>query len=255
MVILLFFAGTLFWLVNDHAQSITLYLAIAPLLLMDLYLHKRTEKSLNVLRSHIQETALVTRGGLKTEVSTFDIVPGDLLHVKSGNVLAADGIFTEAQELLIDESMLTGESLPVSKYVHGLLDPAKETLTVMPAVLGFAGTRVLRGEGLIRVLETGRQTEYGEIVEALGQIPADKTPLQKQIERLVRDLVVLGVLACIVLAIVRIYQGHGWFDAILSAATLAVAAMPEEFPVVFSFFLGVGVYSQKKCPGAKICYR
>ena len=106
----------------------------------------------------------------------------------------------------------------------------------------FAGTRLLTGEARVRVAFTGGETLYGEIVRSATQGTHEITPLQAAIGRLVKVLIVAALFVCLALAAVRLYQGHGWLDALISAVTLATAAIPEEFSVVFTFFLGVGVY-------------
>jgi Ca2+-transporting ATPase len=107
---------------------------------------------------------------------------------------------------------------------------------------GFAGTRLLTGQVHLRVVFTGGETLYGEIVRSAVQGAHARTPLQQAIQKLVSLLLAAAVAICLMLAFTRILQGHGWLDALLSAVTLAAAAIPEEFPVVFTFFLGVGAY-------------
>ncbi|MBK8205036.1 MAG: hypothetical protein IPK68_23010 [Bdellovibrionales bacterium] len=94
----------------------------------------------------------------------------------------------------------------------------------------------MAGSGLLRVILTGSQTSYGEIVQSVSRMPHERTPLQKSMNRLIQILIIAAAFLCGLLALVRVYQGHGWLDALLSAATLAVAAIPEEFSVVFTFF-------------------
>src|SRR5690606_31087922 len=106
----------------------------------------------------------------------------------------------------------------------------------------FAGTRLLTGKARIRLVHTGRETLYGEIVRSALQGAHARTPLQAAVANLVGVLLVAALIMCVILAAIRLSQGHGWVDAALSAVTLAVAALPEEFPVVLTFFLGVGVY-------------
>jgi Ca2+-transporting ATPase len=142
--------------------------------------------------------------------------------------------------LQADESTLTGESLPVAKRT---LEPAAP----LPASAaeerwGTAGTRLLTGTAWLRVVCIGSETRYGEIVRSATEGSHAATPLQKAIGELVAVLLGAAVAMCVVLAAVRLWHGHGWIDALLSAVTLAVAALPEEFPVVYTFFLGVGVF-------------
>lgn len=111
---------------------------------------------------------------------------------------------------------------------------------------GFAGTRLLAGKAHLRVVFTGRETLYGEIVHTALGGRHERTPLQRALARLVGSILLVAVGFCVLLATVRLYQGHGWLDALIAAVTLAVAALPEEFPVVLTFFLGVGVYRLAK---------
>lgn len=241
--------GAVFIAVGDTNEAIVLFVAILPLVLMDAFLHWRTQASTSGLKTNLASQTQVIRGSKEVSVDSRQLVPGDLLTISSGSFLAADGIFTNASELQVDESVLTGESFPVQKR-SASFDPfalsSGGEVAVNPSMLGYAGTRVLTGHGHLRVVFTGHRTAYGEIVQSVAQMPHERTPLQKSITRLVQILIAGAGFFCLILAGVRIYQGHGWLDAILSAATLAVAAIPEEFPVVFTFFLGVGVYRLAK---------
>lgn len=243
MILLLFFAATVFLIMGDYAEAMGLFAASIPLIFMDVYLHRRTQASMEGLRDHLTALVRVRRGGQDQEIKSTEIVPGDLILLKSGELIPADGVLSKVTALQVDESLLTGESLPVSKVASALDSP------VLPEnSLASAGCRVLRGEGELRVLSTAKATRYGQIIESLAEIPNQRTPLQKAIAKFVLALTSVSLLICILLAAVRLYQGKGWVDAILSAAVLAVAAIPEEFPIVFSFFLGVGVFrlAQKK---------
>jgi Ca2+-transporting ATPase len=241
--------GTVFILVGDTSEAIVLFVAILPLLLMDAILHWRTQASTSSLKGQLTSQVAALRNGKEVQVASHDLVPGDLIFVNPGLYLPADGIFQVVKDLQVDESALTGEAFPMTKSISGLepfsLSDKGETV-VDPNCLGFAGTRVLTGLGKMRVLYTGQRTAYGEIIQSVSKMPHERTPLQKSITKLVQGLIFASALLCLLLAGVRVYQGHGWLDALLSAATLAVAAIPEEFPVVFTFFLGVGVYRLAK---------
>src|SRR5690606_6915859 len=155
----------------------------------------------------------------------------------AGEAVPADGLVQSCEQLLLDESMLSGESLPVEKqpFVAGAAADASRHWMA-------AGTRLLGGTARVRIAYTGGDTVYGQIVRLAVQGSHARTPLQLAIARLVATLLVAAVVMCLLLAAIRLYQGHGIVDALLSAVTLAVAALPEEFPVVFTFFLGAGVY-------------
>ncbi|WP_412471794.1 cation-translocating P-type ATPase [Halobacteriovorax sp. RT-1-4] len=240
--------SAVFYLVGDYTESLILMLATLPLIFMDAFLHLRTQVSTAALRSQLSSKVILIRNGKKVEVDSYEIVPGDLVVLSSeGAYLPADGFWEEADSLQVDESVLTGEAFPIKKNsIH--FDPFKNTADTLVEtnILGFAGTRVLAGKGNLRILSTGRNTSYGEIVQSVAQIAHERTPLQSAILELTRFLIYAAVMLCFIIAAVRLYQGHGWLDALLSAAVLAVAAIPEEFPVVFSFFLGVGVYRLAK---------
>ncbi|PIS09980.1 MAG: haloacid dehalogenase [Bdellovibrio sp. CG10_big_fil_rev_8_21_14_0_10_47_8] len=241
--------GTVFVLVNQVSEALVLFVAIFPLILMDAILHWRTQASTTGLRSQLTSEVRVMRDDREQIIDSRDLVPGDLVLVSSGLFLPADGFFDQSMDLQVDESALTGEAFPIVKKTS-TVDPftlvEDGEVFVEPGILGYAGTRVLTGQGHFRVISTGIRTAYGEIVQSVSAMPHERTPLQKSIARLVRALIVGAGLFCLVLAGVRIYQGHGWLDALLSAATLAIAAIPEEFPVVFTFYLGVGVYRLAK---------
>ncbi len=245
MIWLLAGTGAVYAFLGEAVEALTMVVSIVPLVGMDLYLHRRTQASTAGLASRLATTARVLRGGVAREIAARDLVPGDLTIVATGQPFPADGIVVGGEEIQADESALTGEAFPVRKR-----SAAAATLQGEAAVdaehWGFAGTRLLTGEARLLVALTGGETLYGEIVRSATRGPAVRTPLQSAIASLVAALVVGAAVVCIVLAAVRLWQGHGWVDALLSAVTLAVAAIPEEFPVVFTFFLGVGVHRLAK---------
>lgn len=234
-----------FFFVGQVSEAWTLLVAILPLGLMDIYLHWHTGRSTKSLKNNLNSTVNVIRDSELKAMDSKELVPGDLVKLSSGDFIPADGIITDTDNLQVDESVLTGEALALRKVKCSLdLNTHQTSKEVLLASenLAFAGTKVLTGQALLRVLETADRTEYGEIVKSVTQAPFEKTPLQKSIGIIVKNLIFSAIGFCILLAIVRVYQGQGLLDALLSAATLAVAAIPEEFPVVFSFFLGIGVY-------------
>lgn len=253
MIWLLVGISLLFLLAGQKTDSLALALALLPLMLMDAFLHWRTESSTALLHGKLQSRVWVLRDGKKIEIDSRALVPGDFVYLASQQLLPADGVFEKTEDLQIDESALTGESFPVTKKPLN-----KSPFQVSSAIssvasnklsrdcFGFAGTRVLKGLAHLRVLSTGNKTLYGEIVQSVAGMPQERTPLQKSITRIVQILIYGALIFCVLLSVIRRLQGHDWLDAILSAATLALAAIPEEFPVVFSFFLGVGVYRLAK---------
>lgn len=239
-----FLVGTsfLFAILKNYNQTIILLIATLPLIGMDAFLHWRTQASTRSLSSRLASHASVIRQDLEIKIPAEDIVPGDLVIVKTGDYFPADGIMIAGENLQTEESPLTGESLPVSKKILIEIPTEIENPYLDYTHWGFAGTRLLTGEALLRVVYTGKETLYGEIITSAASTAQARTPLQMAIAHLVLLLIILASVVCLILAIVRYFQGFGLVDAILSAATLAVAALPDEFPVVFTFFLGIGVY-------------
>lgn len=237
--------GSVFYLTGELIDAITLFVAVLPLMFMDAILHWRTQASTSTLKGQLASQVRVLRESKFLQIDSSELVPGDTVIVATGDILPADGIFKTTENVQIDESSLTGESLPITKAAANL-DPfsysSESKVAVAADSLGYAGTRVLSGNATLIVLFTGTQTSYGEIVQSVSRMPHQRTPLQKAIDQLVRLLVFAAISFCLLLAAIRVYQGHGWLDALLTAATLAVAALPEEFPVVFTFFLGVGIF-------------
>ena len=239
-----FLAATsaLFAAVGDYGESFIMLVAIGPLVGMDAFLHRRTQASTQGLSSRLAERATVIRNGKLQDLAVTEVVPGDLVVVPTGQSFPADGLILEGDSLQVDESALTGEAFPVRKDALRSLPQPVGNGSVDTVHWGFAGTRLLTGEARLRIVNTGAETLYGEIVRSAVQGAQSRTPLQRNIGNLVTGLLVAATALCATLAWIRWQQGHGIVDALVSAVTLAVAAIPEEFPIVFTFFLGVGIF-------------
>ena len=234
--------GTLFAAVGEYKEAITLAVALIPLAGMDAWLHRRTQVSTAALGGRLSTQVSALRAGAWRVIPAVDLVPGDLVALQAGDPFPADGILVRSDDAQVDESALTGEAFPVRKLACDLSALSGDEPRVDASLWGYAGTRLLAGRARVRVVFTGRETYYGEIVRSAVQGSHARTPLQVAIGDLVRVLLVAAAVLCVVVAWVRWAQGLGILDAFVSAITLAVAALPEEFPVVFTFFLGVGVY-------------
>ncbi len=217
----------LFIFLGDTIEAAILFVAVIPLIGMDLYLHRRTRASTEGLSSRLAVQAKVVRGDEAVEIAATELVPGDLVLLSAGQNVPADGILISGESIQVDESALTGEAFPVRKQPLAKLDQPTLIVPVDTVHWILAGTRLLI---------------YGDIVHSALLGSRERTPLQTAIANLVVMLLIAATILCLALAWVRLRQGFGIVDAMLSAVTLAVAALPEEFPVVFTFFLGVGVY-------------
>lgn len=244
MLWFLLVTALLFLLTGDRAEAMLLALAVVPIIGMDAFLHHRTSASTSGLSSRLAATATVQRDGTLQEIAVQALVPGDLVLISENEHFPADCVIVRGEQLQVDESALTGEAMPVRKApTPACLDSkASAALSLDEDHWGLAGTRLLTGEAWACIVFAGAETFYGQIAHAARVGRHTRTPLQLAMMRLVRALVVISMLVCVALALTRLWQGHGLMDALLSALTLAVAALPEEFPVVFTFFLGVGVY-------------
>lgn len=242
MIWFLVSTACLYLVLGSPAEAVVLLVALVPLVGMDLYLHRRTQASTASLSRLLADHAAVLRDGSWSEVAAAELVPGDLTRVPSGQPFPADGLIIAAQEAQVDESSLTGEAYPVRKHPCPPLPSDSVEPIIDGAHWGFAGTRILTGTAFLRVVFTGDETLYGAIVRSATLGKKAQTPLQKAVSNLVGTLLVAAAALCVILAAVRLRQGHGFLDAVVSAATLAVAALPEEFPVVLTVFLGTGVY-------------
>lgn len=251
MLWFLIVTGSLFAFIGEIKEAIILLVALVPLAGMDMYLHRRTQASTASLGMRLASQSIVIRDGRQCSIPSQQLVCGDLVIVHANEAIPADGIIVESHEAQVDESVLTGEAFPVRKQsfdfsVVSDRRPEVRAFAVDTLHWGFAGTRLLTGSLHLRIVYTGTETYYGEIVQSAVQGSHGKTPLQSAIANLVTVLLAAAAVMCLVVAWVRWRQGFGLLDAAVSAMTLAVAALPEEFPVVFTFFLGVGVYRLAK---------
>ncbi len=239
-----FLAGisALFFMIGDTTEAIILSVALVPILGMDAFLHWRTQASTQALAGQLASSVWVMRDSNKQKIAATELVPGDLAIVTESQPVPADGVIVSGENLQLDESALTGEAMPVKKTVLQLAPEGPASAFAHDSNWVFAGTRLLTGHAIVQIVFTGADTYYGEIAQSAQAGKRERTPLQQQIGALTQWLVVAALVFCVALALTRLLQGHGLVDAIISATTLAVAALPEEFPVVFSFFLGVGVY-------------
>lgn len=246
MIWFLIATGLIYAGLGSHTEAITLLIAIVPLVSMDAFLHRRAQASTESLGQQLAQNARVLRDSVMLNISATDLVPGDLVLLAAGESFPADGLILRGDDLQADESSLTGEAFPVTKRplttLPRTVDNHEHVIWIDSDQWGLAGTRLLTGTAELRVVFTGKQTLYGEIVHAAMSSKGEKTPLQHAIANLVTLLMVSAAIMCFILAAVRLHQGYDWIDALISAVTLAVAALPEEFPVVFTVFLGVGVY-------------
>lgn len=238
--------SSIYYALGQFAEGFVLTLAIIPIMAMDVYLQQRTKAILKSIKDQLPSKAWTMRAGKYRELDTVELVPGDLLLVRPGEFIPADGVLLGGNSIQIDESLLSGEAFPLAKAPFVSSESGQGLDSAADQNWCYAGTRVLRGEAEIRVVFTGRETLYGEIIALATQGDPAKTPLQNAISALVKGLLAVAIVICLALLYIRLRQGFAWQDAVMSAATLAVAALPEEFPIVYTFYLAIGVYQMAR---------
>ncbi|ELZ32556.1 P-type ATPase, translocating [Halogeometricum pallidum JCM 14848] len=203
----------------------------------------RAEQSLEALREMSTPEVTVRRNGTERDVDSTALVPGDIVLLEQGDVVPADARLVEANSLEVDEAALTGESVPVEKTT-GRVDAG--TPLAERANMIYKGTSVTRGRAVAVIVETGMETEVGEIATALIDAEDSRTPLQRDLDRLGRRLGI-GVVALSALVVVfLLLRGQGLIQAGLTAVSLAVAAVPEGLPAVVTLTLALGVRRMAK---------
>ena len=196
----------------------------------------KTEKTLENLRAMASPKANVYRDGRKTEIEASKIVPGDVVIIKAGCRVPADGIITEAMSLSADESLLTGESLPVEKKVYSGGD-----LSVLREDCVYMGTGITQGHGEFIVKATGMDTQMGKIAGLLKESKQEQTPLQQKLSVLSKYIAVGCLLICLIVTVTGILRGEPAFDMFLTGLSLSVAAIPEGLTAVITISLGLAV--------------
>ena len=240
MVLLLLMAGTVFLALGERRDAIVMLVAIIPVVLVDAALEGRAERTLERLRELAAPKVQVRRAGHVERIPSEDLGPGDVVLLREGDVVPADGVVVSGADLQLDESPLTGESLPISKVPTGWPAPL-EALTD-PQHLLFAGTSLLSGRATMVVATTGRRTKYGRIGTLLAEIVPQPSPLQSSIAHLNRVLAIAALGVSVGVAGIQLLRGLGPSRAVLAGVSLAIAAIPEEFAIVFTLYLTLGAW-------------
>ena len=249
MFMLLLAAGTLYLVFGDLQEGLTLFGFVLVTLGLTLYQEGKTERAIEALRDLTSPRALVIRDGRPQRIAGREVVRGDLLQLNEGDRVPADALLISADGLRVDESLLTGEAVPVSKIAAagdrpGQQQDAKASLRPggddLPSI--YAGTLIVQGHGLASVTATGARSEVGRIGAALGTVASERSPLQKQTARLVRTLALLALALSLALVLVYGLLRGDWLQALLAGIALAMAMLPEEYPVVLTVFPALGAW-------------
>lgn len=233
MFILLVGCALLYMLLGDYREGAILLSTISLIITITFLQYRKTEKALEALRNLASPRALVLRDGIEVRIPGREVVPGDILFLHEGDRIPADAEVLESINLTVDESMLTGESVVISKHAeyHAKV---------------FSGTLVVQGKGLAHALKTGQQTEFGKIGQSLQRIEQEQTPLQQEIKKLIKKLFLLGALVSLGIMIAFYVTRGNLLQSILNGLAAAMAILPEEFPVVLTIFFALGAWRISK---------
>ena len=245
MFLLLLAAGTLYLVFGELQEGLILFGFVLVTLSLTLFQEGRTERAIEALRDLTSPRALVVRDGRQQRIAGRDVVRDDRLMLAEGDRIPADGILMASSNLQVDESLLTGEPVPVTKITATAEPPAaRPGGDDLPFV--YSGTLVVAGQGTVRVTATGARSEIGRIGTALGTLKAERSPLQKQTAKLIRTLALLALGMSLLLIVVYGLLRGDWLQALLAGIALAMAMLPEEYPVVLTVFPALGAWRLAK---------
>ncbi len=240
MILLLLAASAIYFFIGDKIETIILLCSIVPVILMELFQEQRTGEAIKALDKMMAQYASVYRNGKIEKLEIKYLVPGDLVYLTAGDKIPADGISLRSPGLMLDESMLTGESISVTKTEA---PDSADSITDENRL--WQGTMVTQGDGFMLVTLTGVKTAYGQLGTLLKEITEQSTPLQKKIRRLVRGIAIIAVSVAVIVGLLVALR-ETWIAGVLSGITMAMSLIPEEFPIVFSVFLVMGVWRMTK---------
>ena len=243
--LLLIACGVIYLFLGDKQEAFMLLGFVLLITAITLYQEHKTERTLEALRDLASPRALVIRAGTRKRIPGREVARGDLIVLAEGDRVPADASLISATNLSVDESLLTGESLPVRKApsitYSGMSRPGGDDLPFV-----YSGTLVVQGQGLALVIATGPRTEIGRIGKALQQLAPETTLLQAETGRWVRLLALLGLLVCAFVVVLHGFARNNWLEGVLAGLTLAMAILPNELPVVLTIFLALGAWRISK---------
>ncbi|MBU3689086.1 MAG: ATPase [Acidimicrobiales bacterium mtb01] len=239
MLALLLVAAVVNFFLAEPIDGFIIFSFVAIVIGISITQSVRAENAVMALRDLTAPPATVVRSGRTTRIPSTDVVVGDLLLLNEGDRVAADGTIVESIGLTVDESVLTGESLPIEKS----LGPSER---IDDRSLVFSGTLVGRGRAVVHVDQIGTATRLGRIGASIESIEASKTPLQRQIDRIVGIIGIGAVLVAICATTLHGWLRDDWLEGTLSGIAVGMSMLPEEFPVVFTIFLTVGAWRMSR---------
>jgi len=245
MFLLLVACGTLYLVLGDIQEGLMLMGFVFVIMGIEFYQEQKTEKALDALKDLASPRALVIRDGVEKRIAGRDVVTDDLVVLQEGDRVPADATVLYSVNLMADESLLTGESVSVRKAewngTDKITQPGGDDLPFV-----YSGSMIVQGNGIVRVTAIGSNTEIGKIGKALESVEEEPTKLKTEMGSLVKKLAILGVSLCVVVIVVFTFTRGDLLKGFLAGITLAMAMLPEEFPVVLTVFMALGAWRMSK---------
>ena len=243
MFLLLLSCGIIYLLIGNREDAFILLGSVLIIVTMSFFQERKSERTLEALRDLTSPRALVLRDGEQIRISGKDVVRDDIIFLSEGDRVPADALLLEAQNMTVDESLLTGESVPVRKQTSDTVDVHPENKPGGDdSPFLFSGSLVVQGKGIARVTAIGEKTELGKIGKALSLQDTETSHVQAETSHAVK---VIASTSAALVGLLVVWYGitrHDWLNGILAGLTLAMSIMPAEFPLVLAIFLGLGAW-------------
>lgn len=239
MIIILLIASILSFLLGEKLEGVVILFIIAINIIISVVQEKKASDALEALKNMNAPHSLVLRNGKKEKVLAKDLVPGDIIYLEAGNIIPADIRWIEENEILVDESALTGESVAVEKdkdYIGSAKEPLGERQN-----MGFSSTIINNGTGVGVVTSIGMDTEIGMIAKLLDNDTSLETPLKKKLNKIGKVLSILGITISILIFIIGLLHGKNIIDILMISISLAISVIPEGLPATVTVVMAIGV--------------
>lgn len=249
MFLLLLIAAVIYFILGEPRDGAIMLIFVIGVISIDVIQEWKTDRTLNALKDLSAPHITVIRDGKETNIASIDLVPGDWMLIYEGVKIPADGVIVRCSDLCVDESSLTGEAEGVWKESAENAQPSAD---YWRKDYCYAGTLVTQGTATVQVDKIGTTTEYGKIGADVAAAPQDDTPLQKQTGKLVKTCAAIAIVLFVLVGIITYFNipdhafGDRIVESILSGVTLAMAMIPEEFPVILTVFLSMGAWRLAK---------
>lgn len=238
MVMILLAAAVISVVIGEVTDAVTIIIIVLLNAILGFIQEYRTEKTLLALKSMTAPSARAFRDGHMTVIPAAKLVPGDIISVEAGDKAAADAVLLAAKGLMTDESLLTGESVPVSKRCTDISDKDN---SIGKLNIIYSGTVIVKGTAQARVIATGANAQMGKISGMITDIEQEETPLQKRLGELGKIVAAICLIVCVIVAGAGILKGEPVFDMLMTGITIAIAAIPEGLPATVTIALALAV--------------